>query len=106
VSNQLQLLSLAHRAERRPLFGASQGGANTDAVHVSGVDEISAMGPTILTLPFGSLVVSMVDFGGNANGRAVAIAVDTCGSVLAGLVRQASPDAQAEIDTLVQKLAL
>ena len=51
-------------------------------------------------------VVSMFDFGGNANGRVVAIAVDACGSVLAGLVRQATPDPQSEIDTVVQKLAL
>jgi sugar lactone lactonase YvrE len=51
-------------------------------------------------------IVSTFDFGGNANGRVVAIAVDACGSVLAGLVRQATPDVQSEIDAVVQKLAL
>lgn len=48
---------------------------------------------------------STFDFGGEG-GRVLAIAVDSCGSVLAGLVRQQSPDPTSPIDAVVQKLAL
>jgi hypothetical protein len=48
---------------------------------------------------------STFDFGGEG-GRVLALAVDACGSVLAGLVRQQSPNPASPIDAVVQKLAL
>jgi hypothetical protein len=45
------------------------------------------------------------DFG-SEGGRVLALAVDSCGSVLAGLVRQQSPDPSTPIEAVVQKLAL
>jgi hypothetical protein len=48
---------------------------------------------------------STFDFGGEG-GRVRALAVDACGSVLAGLVRQQSPNPASPIDAVVQKLEL
>ena len=49
--------------------------------------------------------VTTFNFGGEG-GRVLALAVDACGSVLAGLVRQQSPSATSPIDAVVQKLTL
>jgi hypothetical protein len=60
--------------------------------------------PVIITVDATGMTTTF-DFGGEG-GRVLALAVDSCGSVLAGLVRQQSPDPTSPIDAVVQKLAL
>jgi hypothetical protein len=60
--------------------------------------------PVIITVDASGMTTTF-DFGGEG-GRVLALAVDACGSVLAGLVRQQSPTPGSPIDAVVQKLEL
>ena len=60
--------------------------------------------PVIITVD-ASGTTRTFDFGGEG-GRVLALAVDSCGSVLAGLIRLQSPSPMTPIEAVVQKLAL